>query len=158
MKLIALPLLMLLAIGCQGLQAQTNAVVFPRLLSCSNIVLMTDAEFRCTVGSKVFFQSGDDERGFEAETLDTNVLAKLGLSVDTLKEAQAKMDAQKHMAAAQYQQWLANQAKEQQAAAAQAAAAQAAATASATNANANANANKPGNHKGTGKHNRRLGE
>ena len=151
MKLIALPLLILLALGSQALTAQTNQVVFPQLLSCSNNVLMTNAEFRVSVGSKLFFQSGDDERGFEADALDTNVLATLGLSAEALKEAQAKMDAQKRMAAAQYQVWLANHLKEEQAAAAAAAAA-------ATNADANANQNGSGNNsKGSGKRKRATG-
>jgi hypothetical protein len=139
MKAIAL-LLTCLMTGCLvSARAQTNSVVspvvFPELRSITNSLLMTNAEFRCTVGSKVFFQSGDDEHGFEAESLDPDVLSSLGLSLDALKEAQARLDAQKHMAAAEYQVWLANHLKqEQQAAAAQAAAEAAAATAT-TNTN-----------------------
>ena len=147
MKAFSFSLIFLSAVSLTTLQAQTNAVVFPQLLSVSNHVLMTNAEFRCIVGSKVFFQNRDDEHGFEAESLDTNVLATLGLTLEGLKDAQAKLDAKNHMAAAQYQQWLANRAQQEKQAAAEAAANAASATDgpanSSTNATAGANSPKP---------------
>jgi len=124
MKLIAL---MILAVGGLTLRAQTNLVTFPELLSCTNTVLMTNATFRCAVAGKLFFQSGDDEHGYMAETLDTNVLAKLGLNLSALKAAQASSEAMKRVYWQQYQQLLAQQAeqaREQQLAEAQLAAQQ----------------------------------
>ena len=108
MKLIAL----ILALGCLSLQAQTNLVTFPELLSCTNTVLMTNATFRCAVAGKLFFQSGEDEHGYMAETLDTNVLVKLGLNITALKAAQASSEAMKRLYWQQYQQFLAQKAEQ----------------------------------------------
>jgi hypothetical protein len=124
MKLIAF----ILTLGCLTLQAQTNLVTFPTLLSVTNTVLMTNATFRCAVAGKLFFQSGDDEHGYLAETLDTNVLVKLGLNLQAMKAAQAGSEAMKRVYWERYQEFLAQQAeqaREQQAAQEEAAAEQA---------------------------------
>ena len=119
---------LILAVGCLTLRAQTNLITFPELRSCTNTVLMTNATFRCAVAGKLFFQSGEDEHGYLAETLDTNVLVKLGLNIEAMKAAQASSEAMKRVYWQQYQQLLAQQAeaaREQQIALAQQAADQA---------------------------------
>ena len=108
MKLIAF----IFTLGCLTLQAQTNLVTFPTLLSATNTVLMTNATFRCAVAGKLFFQNGDDEHGYLAETLNTNVLVKLGLNLQAMKAAQAGSAAMKRMYWEQYQQFLAQQAEQ----------------------------------------------
>ncbi len=40
-----------------GLHAQTNKIVFDKLLSCSNTVLMFNAEYRCTTGMRLAFMN-----------------------------------------------------------------------------------------------------
>lgn len=78
--------------------AQTNQpIIFDRLLSCSNTVLMTNAEFR-VVGSKdrIFFLSGDAYRFFTPSQLNSNVLSRIGISQAKLKaraDAEAKREA-----------------------------------------------------------------
>ena len=75
--------------------AQTNSIVFPELLSCSNTVLMTNAEFRCTSGTRVFFKNGSDYKFFDAFTLNSNVLAQIGISTNKLIADNEKIQKQK---------------------------------------------------------------
>src|SRR5580692_8643893 len=74
-------------------RAQTNSIIFPQLLSCTNTVLMTNAEFRCTTGSRVVFLSGGNYEIYEAESLNTNVLNQLGCNVQKMKRAQLDLEA-----------------------------------------------------------------
>jgi hypothetical protein len=73
--------------------AQTNSIIFPQLLSPTNTVLMTNAEFRTFSGNKIFFKNDDGYKSFTAADLNTNVLAALGTSAEKLAAQQAKMDA-----------------------------------------------------------------
>jgi len=74
-------------------KAQTNAIVFPQLLSATNSVLMTNAEFRLVSGNRVFFENANGEQWFRATNLDASVLAALKLDAKTLDANQAKIDA-----------------------------------------------------------------
>lgn len=65
--------------------AQTNVIVFMDLLSPSNAILMTNAEFRCFSGDTVFFRNAMGYKKFHAADLNTNVLATLGTSLEKLK-------------------------------------------------------------------------
>lgn len=74
--------------------AQTNPIVFERLMSSSNACLMTNAEFRCFDGNRVLFRSGLDEyRAFPAAGLDAGVLKALGTSRAALDDKQAALDS-----------------------------------------------------------------
>jgi hypothetical protein len=64
---------------------QTNQIIFPQLLSCSNTVLMTGAEYRCTTGTKVVFMKDDSYQSFEAAALNSNVLATIGVTLEKLE-------------------------------------------------------------------------
>jgi hypothetical protein len=94
--------------------AQTNPIVFTQLLSRTNTVLMTNAEFRCAAGEKLFFKSADEEKGFNADSLDTNVLSKLGYTAEQLKAMQARKDASDAAYRQEYNQQLAQIAKQKQ--------------------------------------------
>jgi hypothetical protein len=73
--------------------AQTNTFLFPVLLSSTNSVLMTNAEFRSTFGNKVIFKSDDSLKGFAGPSLHSNVLQRLGLTLEQLETAQVALDA-----------------------------------------------------------------
>lgn len=95
------PLLMFLAVMgfLHGAMAQpvgvtaTNQLVFPLLLSTNESPLMTNAEFRCTQGIKVFFRTTDGStyENFDATEIDSNQLAQMGLDVTTLQDAQTRL-------------------------------------------------------------------
>jgi hypothetical protein len=67
-----------------GLNAQTNKIVFDRLLSCSNTVLMVNAEYRCTTGMRVAFLNADGYQMFDVRSINTNALNRIGISVEML--------------------------------------------------------------------------
>jgi exonuclease VII small subunit len=75
--------------------AQTNSIIFPELLSPTNSVLMTNAEFRTFSGSKIFFRNDDGYKSFQAAELNTNVLAALHITAAQLESQQAALDAAK---------------------------------------------------------------
>jgi hypothetical protein len=77
--------------------AQTN-VIFPQLLSATNTVLMTNAEFRCISGNRIFFLSGETYKVFRPSDLTSNELAALHLSADKLNATQAAQDKAKAQA------------------------------------------------------------
>jgi hypothetical protein len=77
---------------CNAAFAQTNAIIFPQLLSPSNAVLMTNAEFRCINGSKIFFKNDAGYQSFACMDLSTNVLNALGTSVGKLDAQQKALD------------------------------------------------------------------
>jgi hypothetical protein len=95
------PLLLFLAIvGCFRLaEAQpvgvtaTNQIIFPLLLSTNQSALMTNAEFRCTQGIKVFFRNsaGSIYQSFDASEIDSNQLAQMGLNLATMEGAQNRL-------------------------------------------------------------------
>jgi hypothetical protein len=95
------PLLLFLAIvGCFRLaEAQpvgvtaTNQIIFPLLLSTNQSALMTNAEFRCTQGIKVFFRNSDGSiyQSFDASEIDSNQLAQMGLNLATMEGAQNRL-------------------------------------------------------------------
>jgi hypothetical protein len=87
-KLILLGLILTAITG----KAQTNAIVFPQLLSATNSVLMTNAEFRCFVGDKVFFRNDNGYQSFHAPALNTNVLTALGTTAGKLEAKQQALD------------------------------------------------------------------
>ena len=72
-------MLMLLA-SARALNAQTNQIVFIKLLSCSNTVLMVNAEYRCTTGMRVAFMNADGCQLFDVRSIDTNALNRIGIS------------------------------------------------------------------------------
>ena len=93
--------------------AQSAAPVFPELLSPTNGVLMTNAEFRCFSGGRIIFMNGTGYRTFQAGDLNTNVLAALHTdaarleagqkALDEVKRRQAAVDAAQRDAAARAQ-------------------------------------------------------
>ena len=95
------PLLLFLAIaGCLPLAVAqpvgitaTNQLIFPLLLSTNQSTLMTNAEFRCTQGIKVFFRNSDGSiyQSFNASEIDSNQLAQMGLNLDTMAGAQDRL-------------------------------------------------------------------
>ncbi len=76
-------------------------IIFERLLSASNTVLMTNAEFRCITGNRIFFKNEDGYEGFGADVLNSNVLTRLNLNASQLDSEQTKSIDEKIMAAAQ---------------------------------------------------------
>jgi hypothetical protein len=80
MKLVILMLMLMLLAGALTLNAQTNQIVFDRLMSCSNTVLMTNAEYRCTTGMRVAFLNADGCQLFDVRSIDTNALNRIGIS------------------------------------------------------------------------------
>ena len=54
---------------------------------------MTNAEFRSTFGNKVIFKSDDSLKGFAGPSLHSNVLQRLGLTLEQLETAQVALDA-----------------------------------------------------------------
>jgi hypothetical protein len=95
------PLLLFLAIaGCLPLAVAqpvgitaTNQLIFPLLLSTNQSALMTNAEFRCTQGIKVFFRNSDGSiyQSFDASEIDSNQLAQMGLNLATMEGAQDRL-------------------------------------------------------------------
>lgn len=77
----------------------TNVIVFEQLLSSSNTVLMTNAEFRCTSGDRIFFRNDAGYQDFHAADLNSNVLGKLHLTTDQLDLQQVRLDDQKYRTA-----------------------------------------------------------
>lgn len=98
----------------------TNRIIFPFLLSTNESTLMTNAEFRCTQGVRVFFCNSDGSiyQSFNASEIDSNQLARMGLDLATMEAAQSRLEESREQFA---QQEAAGQAA---AAAAQAQAAQ----------------------------------
>jgi hypothetical protein len=95
------PLLLFLAImGCFRLAVAqpvgitaTNQLIFPLLLSTNQSALMTNAEFRCTQGIKVFFCNSDGSiyQSFNASEIDSNQLAQMGLNLAAMDGAQNRL-------------------------------------------------------------------
>jgi len=73
--------------------AQTNRLLFPQPLSPVNSVLMTNAEFRCFSGNKIFFKNDNGYQSFHAADLNTNVLAALRITSGQLEAQQKDLDA-----------------------------------------------------------------
>ena len=93
-------LLLVAIIGCLRLAVAqpvgitaTNQLIFPLLLSTNQSALMTNAEFRCTQGIKVFFRNSDGSiyQSFNASEIDSNQLAQMGLNLDTMEGAQDRL-------------------------------------------------------------------
>ncbi|HUE37223.1 MAG TPA: hypothetical protein VMO20_07515 [Candidatus Acidoferrum sp.] len=74
-------------------KAQTNSIVFPQLLSATNSVLMTNAEFRCVSGNRLFFKNDAGYQFFYATNLNASVFGTLHLNVTNLEIAQEKIIA-----------------------------------------------------------------
>jgi hypothetical protein len=79
-------------------------VIFDQLLSASNSVLMTNAEFRQSFGRKLVFKSGLDLQSFDIGQLHPSVLKRLGLDPAGLAAAQKKLDDENKAFAVQRQQ------------------------------------------------------
>ena len=75
--------------------AQTNppAIIFSKLLSPTNSVLMTNAEFRCIAGNKLFFKNDAGYQSFHAADRNTNVLNALNTTAEKLESKQQAMNA-----------------------------------------------------------------
>ena len=84
--------LLILLITAATVQSEPKPVIFTVLYSTNHTALMTNAEFRTTSGSKVFFVN-EKYRGFEAIQLDTNVLERIGTTLAKLEAAQVALDA-----------------------------------------------------------------
>jgi peroxiredoxin len=72
---------------------QTNDIIFPQLLSPTDSVLMTNAEFRSFSGDKIIFRNDNGYRTFRASDLKRDVLAALRISPAQLEAQQKKLDA-----------------------------------------------------------------
>jgi peroxiredoxin len=72
---------------------QTNSIIFPQLLSPTDSVLMTNAEFRCFSGNKIFFRNESSYQSFHATDLNTNVLVALHITAAQLETRQKNLDA-----------------------------------------------------------------
>jgi hypothetical protein len=76
--------------------ADNGAVIFPALLSTNNTVLMTNAEFRSTMGSVLLFKNDDGYRKFSFEQLSPDVLHRLGMDPEKMAaEKKAKEERDK---------------------------------------------------------------
>lgn len=73
--------------------ALATGLVFPQLVSPADSVLMTNAEFRCVSGDKIFFKSGNEYQSFHATDLNTNILAALHVTTAQLEAQQKSLDA-----------------------------------------------------------------
>jgi hypothetical protein len=73
--------------------AQTNGIIFPQLLSSTNTVLMTNAEFRSYSGSRIIFKNDEGYQSFRAPDLNTNVLNALHITAAQLDLKQQALDA-----------------------------------------------------------------
>lgn len=71
--------------------AQTNTIIFAQLLSPTNSVLMTNAEFRCFSGNHIIFKNDSGYQVFRAPDLSTNVLVALHISAAKLDSQQQAM-------------------------------------------------------------------
>ena len=76
-----------------GPSAQTNSITFQQLLSPADSVLMTNAEFRCFSGDKIFFRNDNGYQSFHAADLNPNVLAALHITTAQLETQQKNLDA-----------------------------------------------------------------
>ena len=74
--------------------AQTNSIIFPQLLSPTNSILMTNAEFRCFSGNRIVFKNDNGYQTFHAPDLNTNVLAALHITAAQLDLNQKHLEAE----------------------------------------------------------------
>ncbi|EEF60965.1 hypothetical protein Cflav_PD4134 [Pedosphaera parvula Ellin514] len=70
----------------------TNPMVFSRIVSTNNTVLMTNAEFRSAFGRKIIFKSDLQLESFDFAKLHPAILEALKLTPDNIKAEQAKLD------------------------------------------------------------------
>jgi glucan-binding YG repeat protein len=70
----------------------TNPIVFSRIVSTNNSVLMTNAEFRSAFGRKIIFKSNLQLESFDFEKLHPSILEALKITPDNVKAEQAKLD------------------------------------------------------------------
>lgn len=94
--------------------AQTNSIIFQQLLSPTNSVLMTNAEFRVISGNKIFFKNDNAYQAFHAADLNTNVLAALHITADQLESQQKALNAANQRYKEQADAWQVEQARQQQ--------------------------------------------
>ena len=127
---------------CSRLGAQAADLIFPELHSSTGTLLMTNATYRCAVGEKLFFENPGGEHGFKVSDLDTNVLARLGISAQAQAAAQNKLNAQNQAALVAHEQYLQQQAAQQAALAQQQAAADAAAASATSSSSSNGSTHK----------------
>jgi peroxiredoxin len=73
--------------------AQTNSIMFPQLLSPTDSVLMTNAEFRSFSGDKIIFRNDNGYRTFHVADLNKDVLATLHITAAQLEALQKNLDA-----------------------------------------------------------------
>lgn len=65
----------------------TSRIVFDNLLSISNQVLMTKAEFRFAWGTNVYFKNDSDYKSFPATSLNASTFERLGFTPEGLQAA-----------------------------------------------------------------------
>ncbi|MDE2020508.1 MAG: hypothetical protein KGJ13_09255 [Patescibacteria group bacterium] len=82
----------------------TSHSVFTALMSSSNTVLMTNAQFRCAAGGKVFFQNSNGYQDFTAAELSSNVLAQIHLNGAQLAQQQSNLKNQYQLPALEAEQ------------------------------------------------------
>lgn len=98
-----LPLLLALLISLRIAAGQpvgvtaTNQIIFSTLLSTNETPLMTNAEFRCTQGIKVFFCTPDysQYQNFDAREIDTNQLARMGIDLFKMEDDQTRLQEER---------------------------------------------------------------
>src|SRR5580704_6910895 len=75
--------------------AQTNNIIFPQLLSSTDSILMTNAEFRSFSGDKIIFRNDNGYRTFRAADLNADFLAALRVTAAQLETQQKNLEAAK---------------------------------------------------------------
>jgi len=75
----------------------TNQIIFDKLLSVSNQVLMTKAEFRFAWGTNVYFKNDSDYKSFAATALNSNTFTRLKFTPESLQAA-CDQNAKQHVA------------------------------------------------------------
>lgn len=70
----------------------TNPIVFSRIVSTNDSVLMTNAEFRSAFGRKIIFKNGLQLESFDIGRLHPSILEALKLTPEGAKAEQAKLD------------------------------------------------------------------
>lgn len=69
-----------------------DAIIFPRLLSPSDKLLLENAEFRKTFGRKLIFKKELQLSTFDVDDIHPGALIQLGIDPDKLKSNQAALD------------------------------------------------------------------
>jgi hypothetical protein len=78
-----------------------KAFTFPKLVSPTGVILLTNAEYQKIHGRKLVFKSGLNLEAFDVDALHSGVLLRLGIDSALAKENQSRLDKAKDL-------WYAN--------------------------------------------------